>query len=414
MDAFRYKGRKLYCEGADIEKIVRKTGTPVYLYSRGRIESNYKILDNAFKGIPHMICYSCKANSNLAICRVLKNLGAGIDILSAGELYKALKVGVNAKKIVFAGVGKTEDEIRYALRSGILMFNVESVAELNLINEISGRMGRVAPVAIRVNFGFNPHAEYAYTNTSGGSKFGIEARVAEGVYAYANALKNVKVIGVHSHIGSQITEVLPFSKNLEMALNLADNLRKLNIHIKYIDLGGGFGIGYKENELPVSMASAGRMFRPLLRGKPYTLIFEPGRFIAGPSGVLITKVLRIKESFGKIFVVVDAGMNDLIRPSLYEAYHRIIPVNKPTSKQAGKVDVVGPVCETGDFLALNRKMHLPREGDLLAVMDAGAYGFEMASNYNSRCRPAQVMVHKNKFSTIRKRDTFADLVKGEK
>jgi diaminopimelate decarboxylase len=410
---FRYKNDLLYCDDVNIKTIAGKIGTPFYLYSRKQIESNYKKLDASLGCIPHMLCYSCKANSNIAICRALKKLGAGIDILSAGELYKALKAGINPKKIVFAGVGKSGEEIRYALRSNILMFNVESIPELKLINEIAGSMRRTAPIALRVNFGFDPHAGFDYINTSKGSKFGIEISAAQGAFAYARALRNVGIIGMHSHIGSQITEVGPFRKNLELSLSLAEEMKKLNIYIKYIDLGGGFGIGYKEKEQPISVDSLGRAFRLLLSKNKYTLILEPGRFIVGNTGILVTRVLRAKKSFGKTFVIVDAGMNDLIRPSLYGAYHRIITVNKSTRGQVNKVDIVGPVCETGDFLALNRRMRLPEEGGLLAVMDAGAYGFEMASNYNSRLRPAQIMVSGKKFSVIRKRETYEDIVRGE-
>jgi len=412
MERFRYIGKKLFCENVDVAEIAEKVGTPFYLYSQKKIEENYRALDTALKGIPHLICYSYKANSNLTICRILKTLGAGADIVSGGELYKAIKAGVAPEKIIFAGVGKTEEEIRYAIKTGILMFNVESVEELNFINEIAGRMKRVVPVALRVNFGFDPHT-HGYINTGKGSKFGIDISIARGVFAFAKVLKNVEVTGLHSHIGSQITEVEPFKKNLQMALKLAEDLKELKIKLRYINLGGGLGISYRDTESPVPLSQLGRIYRQLLEGTHYTLILEPGRFIAGNAGILVTRVLYTKESFHKKFVIVDAGMNDLIRPSLYNAFHRILPVEKSINREVCKLNIVGPVCETGDFFALDRTMSLPVKGDLLAVMEAGAYGFEMSSNYNSRCRVAQVLVKGRQFSIIKKRQEYSDLIRGE-
>jgi len=413
MEAFRYMNGKLRCENADIGKAAAAVGTPFYIYSRRAFADNFRRLDKALAGSRHIICYACKANSNLSVFRLFARLGAGADIVSGGELYKALKAGVDPGKIVFAGVGKTEDEIRFALSSRILMFNVESVPELNLINDIAGKMRRKTAVAVRVNFGFDPHT-HGYINTSRGSKFGIDMSMARGVFAYAKVLRNIDIAGLHSHIGSQITQTGPFVRNLRMALSLAESLKELGIHLRFINLGGGLGIAYREKESPVSVSSVGNIFRKLLKNsRRYTLILEPGRFLSANAGALVTKVLYAKESFGKKFVIVDAGMTDLIRPSLYGAYHRILPLTTVRSPLATVVSVVGPVCETGDFFALDRKMPVPGQGDLLAVMDAGAYGFEMSSNYNSRPRPAQVLVSGSRFSVIRKRETRADLVRGE-
>jgi len=412
VEGFNYRNKKLYCEGTDIKKIAEKIGTPFYVYSGNVIEKNYMTLEKMLTGVDHIICYACKVNSNLSIFKMLKGLGCGADIISGGELFKAQKSGIPSKKIVFAGVGKTEKEIMYALEENILLLNVESFQELSLINKVAGKLKKKAPVSIRVNWGLDPHT-HRYINTSKGTKFGFELKEALRAYQEAKKLKNIEIKGIHSHIGSNIKEHSAFLKTLEMSLQLAAQLKKKKIFLKYINLGGGLGISYKGKEKFFDTKEYGKGIRQLLGNKEYTLIVEPGRFIAGNAGALITKVLYTKRSFGKNFVIVDAGMNDMIRPALYGAYHNILPVFRSLGRSIVKTDVVGPICETGDFFALGRKMFCFEQNDLLGVMDTGAYGYEMSSNYNSRPRVAQVLVNKNKFKIIKKRETYEDLVKGE-
>ncbi|OIN97599.1 diaminopimelate decarboxylase [Candidatus Desantisbacteria bacterium CG1_02_38_46] len=410
MEVFRYVGGKLYCEGVSIEKIAKELGTPFYMYSHSKIEENYRELDAALGRIPHLICYAVKANSNLSILGILKNLGSGFDVLSGGELYKVLKIKADPRKIVFDGVGKTKEEIEYGILNNILMFNVESFSELLILDNIAKKLKKEVPVGIRINFGIDPHSAHRYIDTSKGSKFGLEANEAKKIYLQAKKFKNIKLVGLHSHIGSQILEVKPFEMTFKLIFSFVEELKKQGINLKYIDVGGGLGIPYKENENKFPLKEYARA---LSLFKNCKVILETGRFIVGNSAILVTKVLYIKNSFGKTFVIVDSGMNDLIRPSLYGAYHRIIPIIKLSNYPIVRSNVVGPVCETGDFFALNRKMPLPKEGDLLAVRDTGAYGFEMSSNYNSHCRIPQILVKGKQFSIIRQREKYADLIKGE-
>lgn len=409
MHLFKYIGGELYAEGVPVRVLAGKYGTPLYVYSHGTLVRHIKAYKDAFKGFPHVVCFALKANSNLALLKVLASNGAGADIVSGGELYRALKAGIPPSRIVYAGVGKTEDEIRYALKSRILMFNVESGAELYEINRVAGLMKLKAPVALRVNPDVDPQTHPYIATGLRKHKFGIPIDEALEHYKAALGLKNIEVVGIHKHIGSQIEKLSPFVDALKSILLLVDSLGNA---VRYLDIGGGLGIPYKD-ETPPEPEELAKGIIPLLKGRDLTLLLEPGRSITGNAGVLVTKALYLKKnSDAKTFVIVDAGMNDLLRPALYDAYHEILPVAK---KRAKKVlsDVVGPICESGDFLARDRMLQAVSPGDYLAVMSAGAYAFTMSSNYNSRPRAAEVMVKGNRHFLIRKRETYEDLVRGE-
>lgn len=411
MHDFKYVGNELYCEEVPVKKIAEEVGSPVYIYSSRTLKNHFMAFDTAFAEVPHIVCFAVKANSNIAILNLFANEGSGADIVSGGELFRALKAGVDPQKIVFAGIGKTEEEITYALDSNVLMFNVESPLELQKINEVAGKLGVKARIALRVNPDIDPKTHPYISTGLKKSKFGIGIKGALEEYQLASTLPNIEVVGIHKHIGSQITEVGPFVAALEKILNLVKQLKESGIDIKYIDAGGGLGIRYNEEE-PPHPREFGAAIMPLLKNMGCTLIFEPGRVLVGNAGILVTKVLYLKTGEAKNFVIVDAGMNDLIRPSLYDAFHKIIPVEE---NQANEItaDVVGPICESGDFLAKDRKIPQPEPGDHLAVMSAGAYGFTMSSNYNSRPRVAEVMVDGDKYHVIRKRENYEDLIKGE-
>ncbi len=410
MHDFRYKHSELYAEDVPVRRIVDEVGTPVYIYSHKTLSRHYDAFENAFDGFPHIICFALKANSNPAILRALAKKGCGGDVVSGGELYLALKAGIPPGKIVYAGVGKTAEEIRYSLKSRILMFNIESSDELAHINRIAADMGVRAPVALRVNPDINA-VTHPYISTGlRKHKFGIPMEEAVEGYRLAAGLSNIRILGIHCHIGSQITEISPFVEAVKRILALAKELRSEGIGIKYLDIGGGLGISYDNNVTPHPRELAGGVL-PLVRENDFTLILEPGRSIAGNAGILVTKVLYLKKSGEKNFVIVDAGMNDLIRPSLYEAYHHILPV-KRNRRAAIQADVVGPICESGDFFARQRSLNRPVHGDLLAVMSAGGYGFSMSSNYNSRLRPAEVLARGGEFYVIRKRERYRDLTRG--
>lgn len=411
MHKFHYKGKELYCEELPIRSIAEKVGTPFYLYSAGTLQNHFKVLNSAFQGIPHLIAFAVKANSNIAVLRLFAQQGGGADIVSAGELFRARKAGIPPSRMVFAGVGKTREEIADALRAGILMFNVESSQELIQIHEVAKEEGKKAPVALRVNPNINPKTHPYISTGLMKNKFGFAIDQAVEEYRLAKGLDHLDIIGVHCHIGSQLTEVQPFVDALKKVLKLVRQLKKEGIPIKYLDMGGGLGISY-QGETPPDPKELANGILPLLKGEPYTLVLEPGRVLVGNAGILVTKVLYLKEGQKKRFAIVDAAMNDLLRPTLYEAYHEILPVVKTRIKPV-TVDVVGPICETGDFLAKNRKINAYRPGDLLAVMSAGAYGFTMSSNYNARPRVPEILVHQDKFHIIRKRETFEDLIKGE-
>ena len=411
MHFFAYKDHQLHCESIPVERIAEKVGTPFYLYSYNTLVRHFTVFDKAFEGIPHLVCYSAKANSNLALLRLFVNLGGGIDVVSGGELYRALKGGADPKKIVYSGVGKREDEIEYALKAGLLMFNVESSQELQTINEVAGRIGKRAPIAIRVNPDIDPKTHPYISTGLKQNKFGIDILRAPMAYRLASQLPNLKIVGIDCHIGSQLVEVEPIIAALRKLKQLVEDLRKEGMEIQYLDLGGGLGITYEDEEPPHPVEYAATILEEV-RGFSCTLILEPGRVIVGNSGVLISKVLYTKENEEKRFLIVDAGMNDLVRPSYYGSYHQILPVKEETREEA-VVDVVGPLCESSDFLAKGRKIPILRSGELIAVMSAGAYGFSMSTNYNSRPRIAEVLVRDDRMFVIRRREDYEDLVRGE-
>jgi diaminopimelate decarboxylase len=411
MHDFQYRGDQLYCEDVSVAAIAQELGTPFYLYSRHTLESHFQAFDSPFHGTPHLVCFSAKANSNLAVLRIFTRLGGGVDVVSGGEIFRALKAGCPPERIVYSGVGKRPDEIEYALEVSILMFNVESDQELLTIQAIAQKMGRKAPVALRVNPDVDPRTHPYISTGLKKNKFGINIQKSLDDYRLAQTLPHLKVVGVSCHIGSQLTEVGPFVEALQKIKELVLRLKSEGIPIEYIDMGGGLGITYSEEEPPHPREYAQALLREF-QGLNGTLILEPGRVIVGNAGILVTRVLYTKQGEVKNFVVVDAGMNDLIRPSLYGAYQHIQPV-KRESRPEVKVDVVGPICESGDFLAKDRKLPKVEPGELLAVMSAGAYGFTMSSNYNSRPRVPEVLVDRDRFFVIREREDYDDLIKGE-
>lgn len=412
MCAFDYQKGELYCERLKVSEIIEAVGTPCYLYSHRTLAENYQAFNEAFTSVKHLVCYAVKTNANLSILRTLANLGAGADIVSAGELYRALTAGFKPEKIVFAGVGKTEDEIYFALKNDILMFNVESLPELDLISSIAKKLKKRARISFRVNPDINPKTHHHISTGLAQNKFGININFAAEAYERASLDKFLEVVGVQVHIGSQITTVEPFVEAVEKVFRLLKTLKELDIELKYIDLGGGLGITYNDEKPPTPQDLA-KALMPLIRKSPYQFIFEPGRYIAGTAGILVTKILYLKETQVKKFVIVDAGMNDLSRPVLYDAYHEIKPV-KDSGQNEMLVDIVGPICESGDYFAKNRRLPLVAQGDLLAIFNAGAYGFSMASNYNARPRACEVVVSKNQYYIIRDRETFGDLVSNER
>jgi diaminopimelate decarboxylase len=412
LNDFDYRNGALFCEELRVSDIASKVGTPFYLYSKNTLVSHFRAVDEAFGDIPHIVCYSVKANSNLAVLHLMGREGAGADVVSGGELYRSLTAGVEPKKIVFAGLGKTAAEIEYALDEGILLFNVESSQELMLINEIAVRKQVEAPIALRVNPEVDPKThEYIATGLKQ-SKFGIPLSQAMAEYEVAQRLPGLNPIGIHQHIGSQILDSAPFEASIKKVTNLANSLKVLGLDIRIINIGGGFGIQYTDEEAPAPEQFA-RALVPLLSDSGCGVILEVGRMIAGNAGILVTSVLFNKQGEEKRFVVVDAAMNDLIRPSLYQANHHIAPVVYSDDAQDVKVDVVGPICESGDFLAQDRNLPEVQPGDLLAVFTAGAYGFSMSSNYNSRTRVPEILVSGQKAYVIRRRETYDDLIRGE-
>jgi diaminopimelate decarboxylase len=423
MHSFHYRSGKLFCESYPLDKAAERFGTPLYLYSSHTIVDHYRRLDQALHELNHEICYAVKANSNLAVIRLLAEQGAGFDIVSGGELYRVIKAGGNPSNCTFAGVGKSREEIEYALRCEVLSFNIESEEELKSIDGIAKSIGKRAPIAIRVNpdVAANTHKYISTGKTE--NKFGIAIdRVAE-LYDRAKTMSNVAIRGVQMHIGSQITETRPFVQAIEKMLPLVKKL-KSEFGIEFFSVGGGIGIVYhgslesgdkvwwKEDESKhaLTIEEYAKAIVPLLKGLSVRVLLEPGRFLVGNAGVLLTRVLYVKKTPLKTFVIVDAGMNDLIRPALYQGYHEIVPVREPKDRPAGKVDVVGPVCESGDFFAQDRPLPDVQAGDILALMSAGAYGFTMASNYNSRPLPAEVLVSGNDATIVRRRQTYADLI----
>ena len=410
MDAFNYRGGELFAEGVALSAIADRFGTPTYVYSRAHIEAQYLAYADALAGMPHLVCFAVKANSNLGVLNVLARLGAGFDIVSRGELERVLAAGGSADKIVFSGVGKTRDDMRRALEVGVHCFNVESTDELERLQVVAAELGVRAPVSLRVNpdvdAGTHPYISTGLKE----NKFGIAIADAEDVYVRAAHLPNLEVIGVDCHIGSQLTTLPPFIDALDRLLDLVDRLGDCGIHLRHIDLGGGLGVRYRDEEPPLA-ADYIKAVRERLDGRDLALVFEPGRFIVANGGVLLTRVEYLKHTEHKDFAIVDAAMNDLIRPALYQAWMDVTAV-KPRDRAARKYDIVGPICETGDFLAKDRELAL-EEGDLLAVHSAGAYGFVMSSNYNTRGRAAEVLVDGDQVFEVRRRETVAELFAGE-
>jgi diaminopimelate decarboxylase len=411
MDYFNYKDNQLFCENISIRTVAENVGTPCYIYSYETLKRHFKVFDGAFNNISHLTCYSVKANSNLSILNTFKNFGSGFDIVSGGELFRTLKIGADTSKIVYSGVGKTEKEIEFALQSGILMFNVESFEELYTINEIAGKISQKAPVSLRVNPNVDPQTHPYISTGLKKNKFGININNALEWYKEADKLENIEIVGVDCHIGSQLTQVSPFVDAILKVKELLLNLKQLGINIKYFDIGGGLGVTYKD-ENPPSPEDYANAIKDAVKDLNITLILEPGRVLVANAGILVSRVIYNKAGDIKNFVIVDAAMNDLIRPSLYEAYQEIIPVEK-NSKEKIVVDFVGPICESGDFLGKEREFQKLEKGDLIAVKSAGAYGFTMSSNYNSRPKPAEILIKDNTFYIIRERETYEDLIKGE-
>ncbi len=412
MHFFQYQRGELFCEEVPISEIAEEVGTPFYLYSHRTLERHFRVFDEALAGLPHLVCYSAKANGNLAVLRTFIRLGSGVDVVSGGEIYRALRAGADPKRIVFSGVGKTEEEIRYGLREGILLFNVESLGELRTTERIAEEEGKRAPIALRVNPDIDPKTHPYVATGLKTSKFGIDMEEALEIYRRAKGSPHLEVKGISCHIGSQLTEVEPFVEALRKVKELYLRLQDEYFDLQYIDLGGGLGITYKD-ELPPHPEEYAEAIKEEAKGLECRFIFEPGRVLVGNAGVLITRVLYLKRVGKKDFVVVDAGMNDLIRPALYGSYHEVLPVKEKGGKRM-VADLVGPICETGDFFAREREMPEPSPGDLLAIMGAGAYGFSMASNYNARRRAAEVMVRGGEFFVIRERESYEDLVRGER
>jgi diaminopimelate decarboxylase len=411
--SFHYDGARLFCEQSDLTKIAEREGTPCYVYSSAAILEAFHAYDDAFGDTPHLVCYAVKANGNLAILQLLAQAGAGFDIVSGGELFRVLEAGGDPAKVIFSGVGKTVPEIDYALEHGIQAFNCESEPELALLDALAGRHGVMARVALRVNPDVDA-ATHPYISTGlREHKFGIDIAAAPGVYARARSLSNLLLEGVSCHIGSQILDTAPMLQAIDKMFALAERLRAEGIPIRSLDLGGGLGVAYKPGDSAPRIAPFIQAIREKASGTGLTLLIEPGRSIVAEAGALLTRVLNRKNNGTKEFVIVDAGMNDLIRPALYHSHHEIVPLrqNAPGTIVA---DVVGPVCETGDFLARDRTIANVLPGDLLAVCTAGAYGFVSSSNYNARPRPAEILVEGATHRVIRRRETHADLIRGEK
>ncbi|EMG38827.1 diaminopimelate decarboxylase [Desulfocurvibacter africanus PCS] len=411
MHHFEYHNGRLHAEDVPVEDLARQFGTPLYVYSKATFSRHFQAFDSAFSSLPHITCYSVKANSNLCVLRLLASLGAGMDIVSGGELHRALKAGVSPEKIVYSGVGKRPEEIRQALDAGILMFNVESREELRTISAIASESGRIARISLRINPDVDPKTHPYISTGMKKNKFGLDMETSLETYRMAKGLPGIEPVGIDCHIGSQLTSIEPFLEALDKLVEFYGKLREMGIDIRYLDLGGGLGITYNEEEPPHPEAF-GKALTERLKGLPLTIILEPGRVIAGNAGILVTKVLYTKSTPSKDFVIVDAAMNDLVRPSLYGSFHRIAEVvehNRPKIN----VDVVGPICESGDFLARDRELPNVESGELLAAFSAGAYGFAMSSQYNSRPRAAEVMVDGEVTVLARRRETYDDLVAAE-
>lgn len=411
MDYFHYQNGELYAEQVAVADIARQYGTPSYIYSRATLERHWKAFDDAFAGQEHLVCYAVKANSNLAVLNVLARLGSGFDIVSVGELARVIAAGGRADKTVFSGVGKTIAEIEYALQQGIRCFNVESIPELERINTVAAGLDQVAPISIRVNPDVDAQTHPYISTGLKENKFGIAIEQARAVYREAGRMSNLNIVGVDCHIGSQLTSVAPFVDALKRVLLLIDELAEDGITISHLDIGGGLGICYRD-ETPPSPAEYAKALRELLHGRNMEILLEPGRAIAGNAGILITRVEYLKPTEAKNFAIVDAAMNDLLRPALYQSWQEVQRVIADSDASVMDYDIVGPICETGDFLAKDRELAL-EPGDILAIRSAGAYGFTMSSNYNSRPRAAEIMVDGATVHEVRARETIESLYAGE-
>ncbi len=412
MDHFAYRDGSLFAEDVAVSEIAREHATPLYIYSRATLERHWHAFDDAMGDHPHLVCYAVKANSNIGVLSVLAKLGSGFDIVSAGELARVIEAGGDPAKVVFSGVGKKAEEIRYALEQGIMCFNVESEPELHRINRVAGEMGKKAPISLRINPDVDARTHPYISTGLKANKFGIPRERAIATYELAATLEHLNVVGMDCHIGSQLTDIDPFVDALERLLVLIDELADKGITISHLDVGGGLGVTYNDESPPHPREYAAAMAEKMAGRESLKLIMEPGRAIAANAGILVTEVEFIKEGDDKHFAIVDAAMNDMLRPSLYSAWQNIIRVEQASDAPVRTYDVVGPVCETGDFLGKDRDL-AAAPGDLLAVRSAGAYGFVMASNYNSRCRPAEVMVDGDKAIVVREREILKDLWKGE-
>lgn len=412
MNHFTYSNNEFFCEDTPVAKIAKAVGTPFYLYSSATLNHHFKAFDQAFADIPHLTCFAVKACSNLSILRTFARQNGGADIVSGGELFRALKAGIDPAKIIYSGVGKTRDELAFGLKSGILMFNVESEQELYLLQETAAGLGVTAPLSLRINPDVDPKT-HAYISTGlAKNKFGIAIDQALSLYRIARDMDNIDIRGVSCHIGSQLTQISPFIEALQKVKVFIGRLADAGITVSYLDLGGGVGIRYRDEE-PPDLREYAAAIKNEMRDLNCTLILEPGRVIVGNAGILVTRVLYTKRNQSKNFAIVDAAMNDLARPSLYGAYHDILPVKRHSAEEVEMTDVVGPICESGDYLAKDRNLPRFESGELVAVLSSGAYGFTMSSNYNSRPRVAEVLVNGDQFHVIRERETFEALVEGE-
>jgi diaminopimelate decarboxylase len=410
---FHYRAGTLACEDVDLSALATAHGTPAYVYSRQAILSHFRAYEDALAGIPHRVCYSVKANSNLSVLATLAREGAGFDIVSGGELYRVLAAGAHPASVVFSGVGKTEQEIRFALEQGIHSFNCESEAELESLSQVAVSLQRSASVALRVNPDVDAITHPYISTGLREHKFGVDINLAEEIYCRAARLPGIKPEGVSCHIGSQLLDIGPLLEAAARSVALVERLRAHGLPIRYLDLGGGLGVPYRSTERPLSVKTLIDQLRPMIQPLDLTLMLEPGRSIVAEAGVLLTRVLLVKQNGRKSFIVVDAAMNDLIRPALYQAHHEIVCVRQPTASELIKADIVGPVCETGDFFARGREIPPVEAGDLLAIRTAGAYGFVLSSNYNSRPRPCELLIDRAQIHIARQRESYQDLIHGE-
>jgi len=408
MDYFNYQNGMLYAENVDLTRVAETYGTPCYVYSRATLERHWHVFDQALKNYRHLLCYAVKANSNLTVLKILAQLGSGFDIVSGGELERVLRAGGKADKIVFSGVGKTGAEMRRALEVGIRCFNVESEAELHRLNQVAGEMGKIAPISLRVNPDVNAKTHPYISTGLKQNKFGIDVDIALDVYAEAAALPHLHITGIDCHIGSQLTETAPFVDALQRIMVLVDILAKKGIALQHLDIGGGLGVRYQD-ETPPDPTAYVQALTQVLGQSPYEIILEPGRAIVANAGILLTRVEYLKKTADKHFAIVDAAMNDLLRPALYKAWQNIVPIQPRSGETLQYYDIVGPICESGDFLGKNRALAL-QAGDLLGVRTSGAYGFTMSSNYNSRLRAAELMVDGDRVTVARRRETIEDLL----